>query len=127
MGTGSCLSYGWVVSSSTDPSPCKDRADTDGWQYYIPQSDGTFELLNKVGGYCLGEQSIKGGTPVVASCNGARGQQWRRGYATSDGGSFVNVESGLCLAATGPGDSGTIELESCDKQPNELWQNDGTI
>jgi len=93
----------------------------------MPQLDGSFELINKFGGYCLGEQSVKGGVPSVATCNGARGQQWRRGYASSNGGSIVNVESGLCLAATGSSTSGTIELESCDKQLNEVWQNSGMI
>lgn len=127
MGVGSCLSYGWVLSSSAGPSPCGNHATTDGWQYYMPRPDSPFELVNKVGGYCLGEQSVKGGVPVVASCNGAHSQQWRRVSVTSGRDSFVNVESGLCLTATGSDTSGTIDLESCNEQPNELWTNDGTI
>lgn len=124
MGVGSCLSY-WEASAG--PGTCATPGDTDGWRYYTPQPGDPFELINRFGGYCLGEQSVKGGVPDVAICSGAPGQQWRRGYVGSNGGSFVNVESGLCLAATGSVSSGTIELESCNKQLNEVWQNSGMI
>ena len=124
-GTGSCLSYDFV-SLLAGPDSCGSGAETDGWQYYMRQPDGTFQLMNEFGGYCLGEQSVTGGAPMVEPCDEVPDQQWRLGYANSKGTSFVNVESGLCLAAGGPSGAGAIELEPCDKQPNELWLNNDT-
>jgi len=114
------------VSLLAGPDSCGSGAETDGWQYYMRQPDGTFQLMNEFGGYCLGEQSVTGGAPMVEPCDEVPDQQWRLGYANSKGTSFVNVESGLCLAAGGPSGAGAIELEPCDKQPNELWLNNDT-
>jgi len=124
-GTGSCLSFDYL-SPSAGPGQCGSGATTDGWNYYVFQANGTFELENKYNGQCLEEQSASGGVPVVAPCAGTAGQQWKLGYGNSDGSSFVNAESGLCLAADNAG-SVTIQLDSCDKQRNQLWYNHGTF
>lgn len=125
-GTGSCLSFDYV-SPSAGPGRCGSGATTDGWNYYVFQTNGTFELENKYNGQCLEEQTVSGGVPVVAPCAGTAGQQWKLGYSNSDGSSFVNAESGLCLADDNAAGSGTIRLDSCDKQRNQLWYNDGTF
>ena len=107
--------------------PQEKYTENEGWKYYMPQPNRTFELMNKDNGNCLGERTPKeGGVSIVAPCSGARGQQWEFGYTNFDGSSYVNVESGLCLAADGTGGSVTFELKSCDEQPNQLWNDSGT-
>jgi len=125
-GAGSCLSFDYV-SPLAGPGQCGSGATTDGWNYYVFQTNGTFELENKYNGQCLEEQTVSGGVPVVAACAGTAGQQWKLGYSNSDGSSFVNAESGLCLAVDNSAGSGTIRLDACDKQRNQLWYNHGTF
>lgn len=84
--------------------------------------------MNKNNGQCLTEQAMTGGVPAVAQCNEAPSQQWTLRY-TADSYSYVliNHESGLCLTANGATNPVTIELDSCNKQPSQLWYMDGTL
>jgi serine/threonine protein kinase len=125
-GTGQCLGEAFPLAQA-GPAMCTSPAPTDGWSYYSTQANGTFELIDKYSGQCLGEQSATGGAAVTATCSGMPGQVWEIGYSNSYGRSLVNTESGQCLMDSDVYGYGTIELQSCNQQRDQLWYNDGTI
>jgi eukaryotic-like serine/threonine-protein kinase len=125
-GTGQCLGQAYPLAQA-GVTMCTSLAPTDGWNYYSTQANGTFELIDKYTGQCLGEKSTTGGLAVTATCAGMPGQLWEIGYSNSYGLSFVNTESGQCLMDSDVYGYGTIELDSCNQQRDQLWYNDGTL
>ena len=66
-----------------------------------------------------GHQTTAGTAVAIWDCNGGANQRWTAG---ADG-TFVGVESGLCLDATGNGTgNGTvIEIWTCTGGANQRW------
>ncbi|WP_370373064.1 ricin-type beta-trefoil lectin domain protein [Catenulispora sp. GP43] len=99
-----------------------DVYDCDGSanQSFVHATDNSLQVLGK----CLDAQGRKTapGTPVVLyTCNGQTNQQW----AWRSDGTFVGVQSGLCLDVTGGAvvaPNGTsMELWPCTGQSNQAW------
>ncbi|GAA1987379.1 ricin-type beta-trefoil lectin domain protein [Catenulispora subtropica] len=99
-----------------------DVYDCDGSanQQFVHATDNTLQVLGK----CLDAQGRKttAGTPVILyTCNGGTNQQW----AWRADGTFVGVQSGLCLDVTGgavaAADGTPLELWPCTGQSNQKW------
>ena len=125
-GTGHCLGQVYP-SAQAGTTLCTTLAPTDGWNYYATRANGTFEMVDKYTGQCLGETSATGGPAVTAQCAGRPGQLWTNGYSSFYGRSFVNTESGQCLVDINVYGFDSIEMQSCDQQRDQLWYNDGTL
>jgi hypothetical protein len=99
-----------------------DVYDCDGSanQQFVHATDNSLQVFGK----CLDAQGRKTspGTPVILyTCNGQTNQQW----AWRTDGTFVGVQSGLCLDVTGGAvvaPNGTaMELWPCTGETNQQW------
>jgi hypothetical protein len=69
---------------------------------------------------CLGADGTSAGAKaVIGDCGGGAAQQWN----LDAGGTITNVQSGLCLDATGAGTAnGTrVILWTCNHGTNQQW------
>lgn len=90
---------------------------------------GTFELVNRASGNCLGAPYNNNYLAGLGPCNGTGGTgyvRWRIGSTTDAGQTLENADTGGCLAITSPayGGGNQVMVTTCNgEQPQQLWGN----
>ncbi|MFD1052297.1 ricin-type beta-trefoil lectin domain protein, partial [Kibdelosporangium lantanae] len=80
----------------------------------------TAKQLQVYGNKCLdasGQGTTPGTKAVIWDCTGATNQQWN----VNTDGTITGVQSGLCLAPTGTGNSAPVTLQTCDGSNGQKW------